>query len=79
MLGLEGMAMVQTRVRVRGQDRKAHLCRRAGCKGAPVTRPPRCSLPGRGEYGGAKQGEWGLCRCESMGTTGTMGPSRLRG
>lgn len=68
-----------TWVGVRAQGWKAHLCRRAGCKGAPGKGPRWCSLPGRGECGCAKQGGWGLCRCESKGTTGTTGPSRLQG
>lgn len=79
MLGLEGMPGVQTWVRVRGQGWKVHLCRRAGCKGAPGKGPRWCSLPGRGECGCAKQGVWGLCRCESKGTMGTTDPSRLQG
>lgn len=79
MLGLEGTAGDPTWVRVRAQGWKAHLCRRAGCKGAPGKGPRWCSLPGRGECGCAKQGGWGLCRCESKGTTGTTGPSRLQG
>lgn len=79
MLALEGMAVVRTQVRVRGQNRKAHLCRWAGCKGAPVRCPPGCSLPGRGECGCAEQGERGLCRCESRETRETTGPSHLRG
>lgn len=54
-----------------------HLCRKAGCRGAPGKRHPQCSSPGRGGCGCAKQGEPDLCRCRSKGTTGTTGPSRL--
>lgn len=74
---LEGRLRIQTRSRVRGQDQKAHLCRRAGCRGAPGKCHPQCSSPGRGGCGCAKRGEPGLCRCRSRGTTGTIGPSHL--
>ena len=75
---LEGMVRIPSQGRVRGQGWKAHLCRRAACRGAPGKRPPRCRSPGRGGCGCPKQGERGLCSCWSRGATGTTDPSRLR-
>lgn len=78
-VGVRGDGWESDAVRVRGRDPREHLHRTAGCRGAPGKCAPRCSSPGRGGCGRAKQGAQGPCSSGSRGTMGTTGPSHLGG